>query len=263
MRAVGYVRVSTTSQDTTAQRSAIRKAAKARGDTIAEWFVEKAGAGTLRRAELKRLRAAVTAGTIARVYVFRLDRLARSGVADTFRVIDQFRTHGTTLITVADGMPATDGPWGDVVIAVLAAAAEIELTALKERLKVARERCEREGRKWGRPPRLTRADYPRLLELKARGYSTRKMAMALKVPRTTIMDHLAKAVALTDSSESVSRKTNCQCRGPVGDSSGGDSERLRSRALARCFGCNRTARRERAPAQPTGRCHQVIGPERA
>jgi DNA invertase Pin-like site-specific DNA recombinase len=195
MRSVAYVRVSTSSQDTAAQRAAIEAAAQARGDVIAEWFEEKRGAGTLSRDELKRLHAAVTAGTVARVYVFRLDRLARSGVADTFRVIDHFRAYNCVLITVADGMPSTDGPWGDVVIAVLAAAAEIELTALKERLKVARARCEREGRKWGRPPRLTPKDWPRLLELAGRGYTIRRMAMSMKVPRSTIADHLAKARA--------------------------------------------------------------------
>lgn len=195
MRSVAYLRVSTSGQDTGAQRSAIEAAAAARGDVIAEWFEETAGASSLRRAELRRLRAAVTAGTVARVYVWRLDRLARSGVADTFRVLDQLRAYHCALVTVADGLPATDGPWGDVVIAVLAAAAEIELTALRERLKVARARCEREGRKWGRPPRLTRADWPQLLELAARGYTVRRMAMALKVPRSTVGRALAQARA--------------------------------------------------------------------
>lgn len=194
VRCVAYIRVSTSSQDTAAQRAAIEAAAAARGDRIAEWYDETRGASTLqRRPALKRMRAAVTAGQVARVYVWRLDRLARSGVADTFRVIDQLRAYDCTLVTVADGLPATDGPWGDVVIAVLAAAAEIELTALRERLKVARVRCEREGRKWGRPPRLTRADWPKLLELADRGYTVRRIAMALKVPRSTVARALAQA----------------------------------------------------------------------
>lgn len=195
MRSVAYIRVSTSSQDTVAQRLAIEAAALARGDAIAEWFEEKAGASTMRRHELKRLRDAVTRGGVGRVYVFRLDRLARSGVADTFRLLDHFRAHGCALVSVADGLPATDGPWGDVVIAVLAAAAEIELTALRERLKVARAKCEREGRKWGRPPRLTRAEWPRLLEMVEAGYTVRRIAMALKVPKTTVQRTLAAARA--------------------------------------------------------------------
>lgn len=198
MHCVAYVRVSTSSQDTTAQRSAIEAAAAARGDAIAEWYAECASAGTTRRPELRRLRAAVTGGHVARVYVFRLDRLARSGVADTFRLIDEFRAHGCALVTVADGLPALDGPWGDVVVAVLAAAAQIELEALKERLRVARVRCEREGRKWGRPLRLTPSDWPRLLELQSRGYSVRKMSMALKVPRSTVARALKEARAHAD-----------------------------------------------------------------
>lgn len=195
MRCVAYVRVSTLSQDTTAQRAAIESAAAARGDEIAEWYAEHASAGTTRRPELGRLRAAVTGGHVARVYVFRLDRLARSGVADTFRLIDHFRAHGCALVTVADGLPALDGPWGDVVVAVLAAAAQIELEALKERLRVARKRVEREGRRWGRPPRLTAHDWPRLLELADRGYTVRKIAMAVKVPRSTVARALKEARA--------------------------------------------------------------------
>ena len=191
--AVGYVRVSTSSQDTKAQRAAIREAAKARGDSIAEWYQEVRGAGTMQRGELQRLREAVRTGTVARVYIFRLDRLARSGVADTFRVIDEFRTYNCALVTVADGMPATDSPWGDVVIAVLAAAAEIELVALRERLRVARSKCEAEGRKWGRPARLDQSDWPKLLELEKRGFSVRRMAMSLKCPRTTVARALAAA----------------------------------------------------------------------
>ena len=160
---------------------------------IAEWFDEQRGGHTLRRPELKRLRADVIAGKVARVYVFRLDRLARSGVADTFRVLEEFRAYGCALVTVADGLPSTDGPWGDVVIAVLAAAAQIELGALKERLRVARQRFEREGGKWGRPPRLTRQDWPRLLELAERHGSVRKVAMAIKVPRSTVARALQAA----------------------------------------------------------------------
>lgn len=193
--AVGYLRVSTSSQDTAAQRAAIEAAAAARGDVIAEWFEEARGGHTLHRPELGKLRAAVKAGGVARVYVFRLDRLARSGVADTFRVLGEFRARGCALVTVADSMPDMDGPWGDVVIAVLAAAAEIELVALKERLRVARERCEREGKKWGRPGRLTRSHWPLLLELQGKGYSVRKMAMSLKVPRTTVQRALTAARA--------------------------------------------------------------------
>jgi DNA invertase Pin-like site-specific DNA recombinase len=195
MRSVGYIRVSTSGQDTAAQRAAIEAAAAVRGEFIAEWFDEVRGGHSLRRPELKRLREAVAKRQVGRVYVFRLDRLARSGVADTFRVLDEFRAHGCDLVTVADGLPSVVGPWGDVVIAVLAAAAEIELGALRERLRVARERLEREGGKWGRPARLDRKDWPLLLELQARGYSTRKIAMAVKVPRTTVMRALVAARA--------------------------------------------------------------------
>lgn len=195
MRSVAYVRVSTSGQDTEAQRQAIAAAAAARGDEIARWYDERAGAGSTQRAELRQLRADVRAGQVQRVYVFRLDRLARSGVRDTFHVLEELKVYGCSFVSVADGLPDVAGPWGDVVIAVLAAAAEIELEALRKRLAVARAKLEKEGRKWGRPPRLTRADYPKLLQLAAEGYTVRRIAMAIKVPRSTVAKHLAAARA--------------------------------------------------------------------
>lgn len=204
MQAVGYLRVSTSAQDTEAQRAAIEAAAAGRGDTIAEWFAETRGAHTIRRPELRRLRQAVAAGSVRRVYVFRLDRLARSGVRDTFRVLDDFRAHGCALVTVADGLPSTDGPWGDVVIAVLAAAAQIELEALRERLRVSRLKVEARGGKWGRPKRLTRHDWPQLLELDESGFTVREIAQRIKCPRSTVGRALAAARAAKKLAESAS-----------------------------------------------------------
>lgn len=195
MRSVAYVRVSTSGQDTEAQRQAIAAAAAARGDEIAQWYDERAGAGSTQRAELRQLRADVRAGQVQRVYVFRLDRLARSGVRDTFQVLEEFRQCGCSFVTVADGLPDVAGPWGDVVIAVLAAAAEIELEALRKRLAVARAKLEKEGRKWGRPARFTRRERARLLEMAESGMTVRKISMSVKASRSTVADALARARA--------------------------------------------------------------------
>lgn len=185
MRAAAYVRVSSDSQDLESQRLAISRAAKARGDTIVEWFSEKRSASTLERDQLDSLRRAVQQGRYQKVYVFRIDRLTRSGIRDTLTVIDELRAHGCQLATVADGF-SLDGPGSDVVIAVLAWAAKMERQALGERISAARQRVEASGGRWGRPRAVDPSTALRARKLHAAGRTLREIAAALKIPKSTL-----------------------------------------------------------------------------
>jgi len=109
MDATAYLRVSSRAQDHATQKSAIERAATARGDAITDWRAEKRSGKTLARPELDRLRADARAGHVRRLYVFKLDRLTRSGIRDTFEVIEELRAHGAELVSVSDGF-ALDGP---------------------------------------------------------------------------------------------------------------------------------------------------------
>ncbi len=148
MEATAYVRVSSKAQNHATQRSAIERAAAARGDTIAAWYGEKLSGKTLDRPELTRLRADARAGLVRRLYVYRLDRLARSGIRDTFEVLEELRAHGVEVVTVADGFDLA-GPAAEVVLAVMAWAAKMERLAINERISAARERLRAEGKPWG------------------------------------------------------------------------------------------------------------------
>jgi len=192
LKVVAYVRVSSRAQDLGMQQAAIEKAAAARGDAIEEWFSEKRSGKLLARPELDRLRATVRAGKVKRLYVFRLDRLARSGIRDTFEVVEELRTNRAEIVSVSDGF-ALEGPAAEVVLAVLAWAAKMERLAINERVAAARDRMEAEGRPWGRPPRLSKADCVRIQGLQNEGRSIREIAMAVKVPRSTVARALAKA----------------------------------------------------------------------
>lgn len=182
MNAAAYVRVSTTGQSLAAQSDAIRRAARARGDKLTRWFREKVSGGTLARPELARLRDAVRAGDVRKLYVFRVDRLTRSGIRDTLTLIDELRAAGCELVTVADGF-SLDGPQADFVLAFISWAAQMERAALGERISAARARARARGEPWGRPRRIV--DVERAREL-AKTKSLREVARALKVPRATL-----------------------------------------------------------------------------
>jgi DNA invertase Pin-like site-specific DNA recombinase len=180
-----YVRVSSKSQNFATQADAIKRASKARGDDIAQWFEEKRTAKTSDRPALNELRRLVREGAIRKLYVFRLDRLTRSGIRDTLTIVHELREHGCTLVTLTDGL-VHDGPMGDLVIAALACAAQIERLAGDERRAAARERLLSEGGTWGRPKRTSDVQEQRVGELLAQHRSLRAIAVAMKIPRATV-----------------------------------------------------------------------------
>jgi DNA invertase Pin-like site-specific DNA recombinase len=190
-----YLRVSSKAQDTAMQRKAIERAATARGDLVATWYSEKRSGRTLARPELDRLRADARAGLVRRLYVFRLDRLTRSGIRDTFELIEELCAHGCEVISISDGFDLV-GPAGEVVLAVMAWASKMERLAINERIAAARERVEAEGGSWGRPRRITDQSLNRIRELRKQGRTVREIAIALKIPRSTVGDvlHLSEKV---------------------------------------------------------------------
>lgn len=185
MKAAAYARVSSKAQNLAMQEAAVVRAAQARGDEVGSWYREKVSGAKLARPELQRLREDVRAGKVRRLYVFRIDRLTRSGIRDTFEVIEQLRAHGCEVVSVADGFDL-QGPAAEVVLAVMAWAAKMERLAINERISAARERLRAEGRAWGRPPRLTAQDCEKVRQLRERGLSIRTIATRLRIHRSSV-----------------------------------------------------------------------------
>jgi DNA invertase Pin-like site-specific DNA recombinase len=190
--AAAYIRVSTGSQSLASQRDAVGRAAAQRGDRIApqHWFSESASSATLARPALLRLREGVRGGKFSRVYVFRLDRLSRGGIRQTFEVCDEFKRCGVELVSVADGF-ALDGPASEVVLAVLAWAAQMERLAIGERIAATHKQVKAAGGRWGRPGRIDAATLRKALAMEKAGRTQREIAIALKIPRSTLQAALA------------------------------------------------------------------------
>jgi DNA invertase Pin-like site-specific DNA recombinase len=189
--AVAYVRVSSAAQSAATQRHAIRRAAQARGDKIRSWYVETMTGGTTKRPVLDRLRADVRAGRAGRLYVYRVDRLTRTGIVDTLALVDELRAHGCEVVSLADGLDFS-GPAGEVVLAVIAWASKLERLAIGERVSAARKRIESEGGSWGRPSRMSSSQLWLARELRAKGSTLRDIAIAVKVPRSTVARALSR-----------------------------------------------------------------------
>lgn len=191
MTIAAYIRVSSKGQDLAMQRDAIAR----KGVTPTVWYSEKASARTTDRAELKRLLVDARAGLIKELWVFKLDRLTRSGVADTFAVVNELRKAGVTLNCVADSVTIKPGEdiVSDVLLFALGLAAGLERTAINERIAAARTRMEAAGEPWGRPPRMTPAQLETARRMRSEGRTVRVIASALGVPRSTAARTLASS----------------------------------------------------------------------
>ncbi len=218
--AAAYLRVSTTQQDWKLQRLAVARAAAARGDRIPKrlWFEEKKSGGTIDRPVLHKLRAAVRAGQVGHLYVFRIDRLTRSGIRDTLGLVEEFRRHGAELVSVADGFDLS-GPGAEIVLAVMAWAAQMERNAIGERIKAARVRVEAAGGRWGRPRSVDPTTLEKARVLQRKGKSLRAIAVSLKVPRSTLADALGGKghyAAVTSKTALPSRRMRAPSKVPTG-----------------------------------------------
>jgi DNA invertase Pin-like site-specific DNA recombinase len=163
--------------------------ARARGDRVALWFEDTLSAAKLARPQLRALRQAVHEGRVRKVYVFKIDRLARSGIRDTLAVVEEFRASGCELVTVADGF-SLEGPAAEVVLAVIAWAAQIERAAIGDRIAAARQRIEASGGAWGRPRAIDPGTLAKARELR-KTKTIREVSAALKIPRSTLAGALS------------------------------------------------------------------------
>lgn len=177
------------------QRAGVEAAAKAQALTIDAVYSEKASGKTMSRPELARLRTDIRAGLVKHLLVFKVDRVTRSGVADTYAFLSEARKAGCVVQAVADNLvirPDSDDLTSEVLTFALSLAAKIERTAINDRIAAARSRVEAEGGNWGRPPRMTAAQLERARALKAEGMSLRDIAQRVGVPRSTVHAALSR-----------------------------------------------------------------------
>jgi site-specific DNA recombinase len=144
-----YTRVSTEDQaregaSLDAQREACLMLSKLRGFPTPE-PIEDAGfsAKSLKRPGISRILAAIKAGEIKAVVVWRLDRLTRS-LRDLLDLVDLFDQHGVALVSVMEQLDTTT-PMGRLMLALLGAVAQWERESIAERVKLGKNHRSAQG----------------------------------------------------------------------------------------------------------------------
>jgi DNA invertase Pin-like site-specific DNA recombinase len=192
-RAALYARVSTDDkgQDPTMQMDALRRFATERGWSVGEQHVyidEGYSGAKVSRPALDAMMAAVRAGEIDVVIVWRFDRLARS-TRHLLDVLAEFNGLHVDFISQQESVD-TSTPIGRMVFTFIAAIAEFEREILRERVKAGMAHAKAKGRRFGRKLRVI--DLRPASAMLAMGHSLEETSKALGIPRRTLQRHLER-----------------------------------------------------------------------
>jgi DNA invertase Pin-like site-specific DNA recombinase len=185
-----YKRVSTDSQDTAAQDHAIRewlaKRNIARTDTIT--FEDKGISGkTEDRPQYQALLAAIEAGQIKSVVVYRLDRLSRNSLS-AMRTLLDWMQRDVEFFAVDQPILqlGRENPLRLTICALFSEIAQLERDAIVNRVRSGLAAAKARGVKLGPPVKVTDGDRIRARELIAAGQSKRYAAKKLGLSEATI-----------------------------------------------------------------------------
>lgn len=179
MALYGYARVSSTSQDLTIQRDALKAAG-------CEVIREEKVSGTSRqgRQELETLLQFVRPGDV--LVVTRLDRLARS-LLDLSSIVEELQQKGVGLKATEQPVDTTTAA-GKAFLGMLGVFSEFETNLRKERQAEGIAKAKADGRYRGRPQSI---DVDRVKAMKAEGMNPSAIARELGVARSSVYRVLA------------------------------------------------------------------------
>jgi DNA invertase Pin-like site-specific DNA recombinase len=181
MTVYGYLRVSTSDgrQSTRSQKSALRAAG-------ATDLREEHISGTKshhQRPVLASLLGELQEGD--QLWVYDLSRLARS-LGDLLEITKVLQEKGVQLRSVQQGIVETGTPTGTLMLSILGAIHQFEVSLLREKTKAGVAAAHAAGRYGGRTPKLNKAQVEQARKLRAEGASVSHIGKVLGVSRPTI-----------------------------------------------------------------------------
>mgnify|MGYP002623005127 CR=1 FL=1 len=182
-----YIRVSTTGQDHASQLPDLERWAEASGDE-ARWYRDKFTGRTMDRPQMTKMLDDLNAGKLARIVVWRLDRLGRTarGLCQLF---DDLHARKVDLVSLKDGF-SLESPAGRLHARILASVAEYETEVRAERVRAGQAAAKAKGKRWGGRPKgpnkKTKDKRTAILKLHHGGMSIVQIAKTTGLSRPTI-----------------------------------------------------------------------------
>ena len=191
MRVAIYARVSTRDkgQDPENQVSQLRAFAGQHG-TLYKVFTEEVSGGKSDRTEFKQLLLDAYQKKFDLVVFWRLDRFSREGALPTLKYLKELRDHGVNYKSFTEPYLDSLGPFGDVIVSMLATIAAQDLVKISENTKSALAKKRTAGIKLGAPTK-SMAIVEQARELKAERKSNGYIARSLGISPSTVAKYVA------------------------------------------------------------------------
>jgi DNA invertase Pin-like site-specific DNA recombinase len=147
----------------------------------------------MQREAFQQLQAAIFAGKITTVIVWKLDGLARN-LKEGVNVLADWCQRGVRVIAITQQIDLR-GPVGHLVASLLFGIAEMELQHSKERQAIGIALAKKRGVYTGRKSGTTKATPARARALKKQGLKVSEIAAALAVKQRSIYNYLSRRAA--------------------------------------------------------------------
>ena len=183
MAIFGYGRVSTNDQTTENQRIEIERA----GYTIDYWFADEGVSGAVlasQRPQFREMLGKIRKGES--LVVTKIDRLGRDAL-DIQATVKQLKALGVRVFVTQLGATDLTNSAGKMLLAMLAAFAEMERDLIIERTQAGLARARAEGVKLGRPSKTNEGDRQTIRERLASGESVSAVARAYRISRASVI----------------------------------------------------------------------------
>jgi DNA invertase Pin-like site-specific DNA recombinase len=165
----GYARVSSDTQDYSAQVEALKAAGCER-----IWSEKASGKSTNGRPELAKLLRALVSGDT--VVVTKLDRFARSA-RDLLNIVGELKDLGVGFISLGDSWCDTTNETGRFMLTVMSGIAELERDLIRKRCAAGIARAKAMGKRFGRPTALDAGQRKKIAERYASGETIAALAL--------------------------------------------------------------------------------------
>ena len=190
MSAAVYIRVSSPKgQKTDSQWAELEAWLKRHRLKGVQWFEDRDSATNMQREAFQQVQAAIFAGKITTVIVWKLDRLARS-LKEGVNVLADWCKRGVRVIAITQQIDLS-GPVGHLIASLLFGIAEMELQHSKERQAIGIALARKRGVYIGRKSGTTKAAPSRARALKKQGLKISEIAAALRVKERSVYNYLS------------------------------------------------------------------------
>ena len=174
----GYARVSSKTQDYSAQVDALRAAGCER-----IFSEKKSGESAKDRPEFTKLMRTLVPGDT--IVVSKLDRLARSS-RDLHNILHEVQEQDCGFVSLGDAWCDTTTEVGRLMLTIMGGIAEFERGLIRQRCEAGIERARANGKQFGRPTALDAGQRRRIAERYAGGETMAELAREYECGESTI-----------------------------------------------------------------------------